>query len=774
MPSYNERNTLYVPSEITEDDCIEWLNRARDGIFGIEGIKTPYGENFNLIAPNYFKSEWEKSDDDILKGYLDIDSKDATYVQFHLKKPSLFPLSMELNRSVWSRLKRVCPEDISFFYQFLVSYRQDNWADRLEEQYDDYMQGVEKPSNNQTVRKFQRKFSAKIDDFFRWEYKHEPIDEIDAKLQQDGYRFNFKMVLIGGIKKRRLRIINQILSILNSVAYLNTWTYTTVSLSTDIVDSLVNRRLNTIGKQEVLCISEVVPFLMHLDDVEAELETQQVGRQTNRADQKLLEINRNPLLDLLPRGEGLPELDGKDLALKFVKALKDLVEMEEDMKFKRIQYGATLMKMTFHMPKGLKMSQLIRKGTKEDIQVAMGVRHIQIEQGENIGELAVFIPLEKRRKVLLRDYLETQAYKVFVDSHPLPFLVGVDSIGEPVYRDLNKAKHLLIGGTTGSGKSTFVNQLILTLAMYKSPAEVQFFLIDVKQVELTQFRSFPHVQEVITDVEKGIELLQKLTKEMKRRYTLLEELGVKHISTYNNKTQDEKLPYIVCVIDEYAELTLDEKEVHKLVQSIAQLARAVGIHLIVATQDPRKEVIPPIIKSNMPSKVGFVCSNENSYLTFLRAKPYFKLLGNGDGVLAFDGQAEDFIRFQGCMIVDDKNDEDLESALIEKISAELNKKYRVVPKSELITSNGKRVIDMPVKEKSDLERLKETIIEHEETRVNALREHMRMNIKKLSDLMKELVEEGFLAEPETRQSGYKLIADEDEIARVRESIDQSK
>lgn len=768
-PNRNERNTLYTATEITQEECIEWLEKARDGVFGIEGLKTPFNESFDIVTPLFYKTEneWEKVEEDFIKGFLNVSPKEVTYVQFELAKPSVFPISMELSKSIWSRLKQVCPNDMTLFYQFLVQYRQDNWVDRLEEQYDDYLQGVETPSNNKTFRKLQRSLTAKIDDIFRWEYKHEPIEEIESKIQQDGYRFNFRMVLMGGIKKRRQRIIQQIQSILNSVSYLNRWTFVTVTMTEDVVDSMVKRKLNSVGKHQVLCTSEIVPFLMHTESLDKDNQLQehhQDGLDRTSA------FQRNPILELLPNGTGLPELDGKHHADKFIKSIKEMVELEEELKVKRVQYGATLMKMTFNLPRGLKLSNLVKKGVKDDLQVAMGVRNIQIEQGDNVGELAVFVPLDERRKVFIKDYLDTKAFQLFAESNPLPFLAGVDSIGQPIFRDLNKAKHLLIGGTTGSGKSTFVNQLILTLAMYKTPAEVEMYLIDVKQVELTQFRDFPHVRKVITDVAGGVKLLQTITKEMKQRYTLLEESGVKNIALYNNKHPKDKLPYIVCVIDEYAELTLEEKEVHKLVQSISQLARAVGIHLIVATQDPRKEIIPPIIKSNMPSKVGFTCSNENSYLTFLRAKPYFKLMGNGDGVLAFDGQAEDFIRFQGCMIIDDPNNQDLESELIERIAKELNKMYRdTTSKGTLVDPEGE--VEEPVKVKSDIDRLKEIIIIHEETKVEKLREHMGIGMKKVSAMMKQLVEEGFLAEPETRQKGYKLIASEDEIALIRESID---
>lgn len=775
LPTHNEKVSLYHKDTLTEEEVVKWLLSANDGVFGVEAIRTPYKETHYWVTPNFYKPAdgWEPIDD-ILPQFLDINPKEVTYAQLYLTKPSLFPLSMGIKKAIWNGLKHYCPTDITLFYQFLFQYRQDNWVHRLAEQYDDYLEGVEQPSDNQFIRKFQRILSSKIDEVFKWQYRHEPIDDIETKLKQEGYRFCFRLILVGGVKKRRVRVLQNLINVLNSIAYLNHWGCSEVKLTEDIRQNILLRKFSGLGKQDVLTVSELTPFLMKQL---VETENQSIPTSASEPVNKPLELNRNSLLDLLPKGEPLSELDGMDYANKFIRAVKELLSLEEELKLKRIQSGSTLMKLVFDMPKGLKMSQLIRRGVKEDLQVAIGVKSLVIEQGDNVGEVAIFVPLEERRIVLLRDYIDTQAFHVFAKSHTLPFLAGVDTVGEPIFRDVSKAKHILIGGTTGSGKSTFVNQLILTIALFKSPEDVHMFLIDTKQVELTQFRKLPHVQKVITDVNESISLLENLIVEMRARYDILDKAGVKNISIYNDRNPTNKLPYILCVVDEYADLTLDNKEVHKHVQSIAQLARAVGIHLIIATQDPRKEVIPPIIKSNIPSKVGFLCTNENSYLTFLRAKPYFKLLGYGDGVLAFDGQMEDFIRFQSCLIVNEKDSTVLESELIDRIADELNRKYRNVGKSSFIKDNPQPdgvVEDPELRELSDLERLKLTIIEHNETRVGPLRELMRCNMKKLMDLMRELVEEGFLAEPETRQSGYKLIADEAEMERLRRVLAQRK
>jgi S-DNA-T family DNA segregation ATPase FtsK/SpoIIIE len=228
----------------------------------------------------------------------------------------------------------------------------------------------------------------------------------------------------------------------------------------------------------------------------------------------------------------------------------------------------------------------------------------------------------------------------------------------------------------------------------------------------------------------------------------------------NRKHPDKLLPYIVCVIDEYAELAIRNDEVHELVQSLTQLSRASGIHLVIATQRPSVDVIPSVIKSNLPSKIGFRCSNHHSYRTFLNSKPPYELLGDGDGTMSFEGQMTEHVRFQGCLIVDDPNKEDLESQLINKIAESMDDDKLDVELPEVLEEEEEV-------EETELERLKRIIATTGECRVSQLRGILKVNINRLNDLMKELVDEEFLEKPETKQSGYKLIANEDELQKWR-------
>jgi len=376
----------------------------------------------------------------------------------------------------------------------------------------------------------------------------------------------------------------------------------------------------------------------------------------------------------------------------------------------------------------------------------------------DVGEIDIVLPLEKRQKVFLGDYIDNEEFKEYANNHPLPFLVGVDEVSSPIYSCISKIKHLLVAGSTGSGKSVWLNQLILTLLMIKNQSELQMIMIDIKQTELVLFEKFPHVQSVITDADKAISILKQLINEMNRRYELFKNAEVKNIGLYNKKSKN-KLPYILCIIDEYAELTSRNNDIHSYIQSLTQLSRACGIHLIIATQRPSVDLINGTIKANLPSKIGFRCANKRSYLTFLNSSPKFELLGNGDGVMDFEGQSDEHVRFQGCLIVDDPYDENLESKLTNRIAESIkgegvNMKLPEVEESE---------------EESDLGRLKRVITATGETRVSPLRNMMKININKLNDLMRDLVEEGWLESPKTKQSGYRLVVSEDEIMKWRDN-----
>lgn len=750
----NQKDLSYSLQSIRDSDAKSiMLNSTLDGIIGIEAHRSQSGENILLFSPPHFKTEYPKGKRDSVFDSLNGKDKNMTYVKLYTSKPSCFPLEMNATNNLWNIICTECPKHLGVIYQILLSYRQDNWVDRLIEQYDDYLNGVEQPSDSNFIRKMQRKFNEKIDDFLQWNYKHSPINEFEDKISEVGFRYNIRLLLYGGNAKERMRIIDKINSEVNKLSYTNNIVFDSHYTDADILN-MKNRKMDNTDKSGVLSLSELFIFTI----IDGKLNAKEEAEPLPVLKDGDVNSNFNPM-ELLPFGEELGDVDGDLMAKRFINAITELknIKTSRGLSVRNVQSGSTLMKLSFSLPNSVRLSDLNKKNAIDDIQNHMGVKNLQIRQGEEQGEIDILLPLEKRQKVFLRNYIDSDKFIEFSENNQLPFLVGVDEVGNPIYQCLNKARHILIAGTTGSGKSVWLNQLILTLLLVRSPKDLQMYMIDIKQVELPIYEKFPHVQSVITDADESIELLDKLVAEMNRRYELFKNTGVKTIGLYNKKVKD-KIPYIVCVIDEYAELSLRNPEVHLRIQTITQLSRACGIHLIVATQDPRKEVIPPIIKSNLPSKIGLRCGIRSNYMTFLNSHPP-NLLGNGDGVMCFEGQLEEHVRFQGCLIIEDEKDEGLEAELIEKIAESMTDgSYSLnLPDRKVLTEEEKELLE-----------LKRLIAKTKETRVSKLRDIMKININKLNDLMRQLVDEGWLEAPKSRQSGYTLLLSDEELKEVSE------
>ena len=278
--------------------------------------------------------------------------------------------------------------------------------------------------------------------------------------------------------------------------------------------------------------------------------------------------------------------------------------------------------------------------------------------------VGVEIPNKAVTMVSVREILESIP-KGMEDSKLLVTL-GKDIMGKPIFCEINKTPHLLVAGSTGSGKSVCINSMLVSILMRTKPDEVKLVLVDPKKVELSMYNGVPHLlTPVVTDPKKANIVLKKIVTEMEHRYDLFEESGTKNIAGYNayiekkNKTKDEfsqikKLPYIVVIIDELADLMLvAAKEVEESIMRITQMARAAGIHLIVATQRPSTDVITGVVKANIPSRISFAVSSSIDSRTILDMTGAEKLLGKGD--MLFLPQGENIpIRVQGTFISDEE------------------------------------------------------------------------------------------------------------------------
>jgi S-DNA-T family DNA segregation ATPase FtsK/SpoIIIE len=294
-----------------------------------------------------------------------------------------------------------------------------------------------------------------------------------------------------------------------------------------------------------------------------------------------------------------------------------------------------------------------------DLALAMAAPTIRIEApvpGKTY--VGVEVPNTTSDLVSLRSVLETSAFQKLVAKTRMALALGKGAGGEAVAADLTKMPHLLIAGATGSGKTVCLNTILCALLMYNTPNDVRFILIDPKRVELTQYNSIPHLATpVIVDTTKALSALRWLLEEMDQRYKKLAAAGARHIEGYNKgRSGTEKLPYLVLIIDELADLMMAGfDEVESSLCRLAQLSRATGIHLVVATQRPSVDVVTGLIKANFPTRISFAVTSQVDSRTILDGAGAEKLLGRGD-MLYMPTEAAKPKRLQGCFLSDTEID----------------------------------------------------------------------------------------------------------------------
>lgn len=306
---------------------------------------------------------------------------------------------------------------------------------------------------------------------------------------------------------------------------------------------------------------------------------------------------------------------------------------------------------------GVKVSKI--KNLSDDLKLNMAAKDIRIEApipGKNT--VGIEIPNEHPQTVTLQSIFDTDAFKE--STSPLSIALGVTIEGEPKVTNIQKMPHGLIAGATGSGKSVCINAILISLLYKASHEDVKFLLIDPKMVELAPYNGIPHlVSPVITDVKAANQALKWAVNEMEERYEKLAQEGVRDIDRYNQKMVkekrlDEKMPYIVIVIDELADLMMvSPQDVENSISRIAQKARACGIHLLLATQRPSVDVITGLIKSNIPTRIAFSVSSQVDSRTIIDSSGAEKLLGKGD-MLFMENGARRIIRLQGPFVSDEE------------------------------------------------------------------------------------------------------------------------
>jgi S-DNA-T family DNA segregation ATPase FtsK/SpoIIIE len=317
-----------------------------------------------------------------------------------------------------------------------------------------------------------------------------------------------------------------------------------------------------------------------------------------------------------------------------------------------VNVGPTVTQYTFTPPAGVKLNKIT--GLDTNLALSLAAHPIRIEAPiPGKSAVGVEIPNKSIATVRLRDVLS--APEVKAETSPLAFVLGRDVSGTPMSADLSKMPHMLIAGATGSGKSVMINTLLTSLLYRNSPEEMKLILVDPKRVELGLYNEIPHLlTPVIVEPEKCISALKWAVGEMERRYKLLAEVGNRNIVEYNKAHKEDAMPYIVIVIDELADLmVLAAADVETLIVRLAQMARAVGIHLVLATQRPSVDVITGIIKANIPARLAFSVASQVDSRTILDQMGAEKLLGKGDMLFA----SPEYIkprRIQGVFVSEDE------------------------------------------------------------------------------------------------------------------------
>lgn len=318
--------------------------------------------------------------------------------------------------------------------------------------------------------------------------------------------------------------------------------------------------------------------------------------------------------------------------------------------------GPTVTQYTLKPSEGVKLNGIIAR--QNDLALALSAKSIRIEApipGKNA--VGVEIPNKVPAKVTLKEILVSPEFKAVRSK--LALALGRDVAGEAMAIDLEKMPHMLIAGATGSGKSVCINTLIVSLLFNNSPSDLKLILVDPKRVEMTCYNDIPHlITPVVIEIDKTVSALKWAVWEMERRYKLFSELGKRNIIAYNESPGPEgKLPYIVIIVDELADLmATSAKEVEGSIVRLAQMARATGMHLVIATQRPSVDVLTGLIKANITSRIAFATASQVDSRTILDMSGAEKLLGNGDMLFIGNGVSKPR-RIQGCYVSDKEIEE---------------------------------------------------------------------------------------------------------------------
>ncbi|MEB2795261.1 DNA translocase FtsK [Campylobacter upsaliensis] len=455
-----------------------------------------------------------------------------------------------------------------------------------------------------------------------------------------------------------------------------------------------------------------------------------------------------PPLDFLANpDEKKREIDESEIDKKIYDLLEKLRRFKIGGDVISTYTGPVVTTFEFRPSADVKVSRILN--LQDDLAMALRARSIRIQApipGKDV--VGIEVPNEETQTIYLREILESEVFRN--SKSPLTIALGKDIVGNAFVTDLKKLPHLLIAGTTGSGKSVGINAMLLSLLYRNSPKNLRLMMIDPKMLEFSIYNDIPHLlTPVITDPKKAVNALSNMVAEMERRYRLMAEAKTKNIENYNEKVrlsgEAEELPFIVVIIDELADLMMTAgKDVEFYIGRLAQMARASGIHLIVATQRPSVDVVTGLIKANLPSRISYKVGQKIDSKVILDAMGAESLLGRGDCLFTPPGTSN-IVRLH-APFASEFEIEKIVDFLREQQVVEYDDSFLKDEQSSGVTANGE--IEGGLDEL--FEEAKRVILEDKKTSISYVQRRLKIGYNRAANIIEQLSQMGILSEPDSK------------------------
>jgi len=454
-----------------------------------------------------------------------------------------------------------------------------------------------------------------------------------------------------------------------------------------------------------------------------------------------------PKIDFLQKApKATKKVNEAEIDKKIEDLLSKLQQFRVDGDVIRTYSGPLVTTFEFKPAPNVKVSKILN--LQDDLAMALSAETIRIQApipGRNV--VGIEIPNATIDTIYLREILESDVFKE--SSSPLTVALGKDIVGKPFVTDIKKLPHLLIAGTTGSGKSVGINAMILSLLYRNDPDQLKLMLIDPKMLEFAAYEDVPHlITPVITEPVKAIAALANMVGEMERRYKLMADARTKNIENYNDKmkkTGGESFPYIVVVIDELADLMMSGgKEVEVSIARLAQKSRACGIHLIVATQRPSVDVVTGMIKANLPSRLSYRVGSRIDSKVILDAMGADSLLGRGDGLFTPPGSTG-LVRIHAPWNTEEEIEEIVEYIKAQRVPA-YDESYTVVGGAAAVANGGEAEIVLD----SLYEEAKQVVLTDNKTSISYLQRKLQIGYNRSANIIEQLEAKGVLSPPNAK------------------------